>query len=281
MEQRYDSHLLARLIFLMSGRRDYERNIDNFLRRAVVARELRSVRSHWTELLPGVDFTSQQPFPKGHVAQQRALFKKLSQHLSDALDVWEQLGPAGRRELDHAVKWEIMAMRSGQRDQQDHLFQIPADQLVDMMDYQNAAIAMLLNPSDPKDRSHQKSPLRRNLLEPFFYVLELFELWEPGQPFSEVVEALFDWVGLEQKYRPTASGIRTAVREFRQEFEGEHPDPDERHARKAAIVERAFDAMKNVPPDDLESVGVTEHRKYKTLTLDTPDGAIRILKPYD
>jgi hypothetical protein len=65
--------------------------------------------------------------------------------------------------------------------------------------------------------AYRKTPMRAHLIEPFLVFLETNHLWEKAHPMTDVMEALFDFVGVEKKYRLTDPGIRTIVREFKRD----------------------------------------------------------------
>jgi hypothetical protein len=65
----------------------------------------------------------------------------------------------------------------------------------------------------------KKRPLRRLLLEPFFRVLHIHDvIWSRKLPLTEMMDALFDFVGLERSRRPTETGIRTIAADMRRQL---------------------------------------------------------------
>jgi len=61
---------------------------------------------------------------------------------------------------------------------------------------------------------YRKTPLRKVVIEPFLTILAICQVWETAEPRTTVMAALFDWLGVERKYRPTNAGMRTIVRAF-------------------------------------------------------------------
>ena len=57
--------------------------------------------------------------------------------------------------------------------------------------------------------------LRRLLIEPFlFYLHRAGVVPHPHKlPLSRMMEAMFDWVGIDRKRRPTNTGVRTIARD--------------------------------------------------------------------
>jgi hypothetical protein len=60
----------------------------------------------------------------------------------------------------------------------------------------------------------KRLPLRELLIMPFISLLH-GRFLENGLPLNRMMASFFDWVGVEQKYRPTDAGIRTIVREYK------------------------------------------------------------------
>jgi hypothetical protein len=77
--------------------------------------------------------------------------------------------------------------------------------------------------------------LRTVVIEPFLLFLNEFDLWESARPLTTVMKTLLDWLGVEQKYRFTDTGIRTIVREFKQD--DVQPDRDA-FARRLKEIEQ-------------------------------------------
>jgi hypothetical protein len=56
------------------------------------------------------------------------------------------------------------------------------------------------------------------VIEPFLLILAAHNMLESAKPLSDVAKALFDWLGIAQKYRPTDTGVRTILRETRRKI---------------------------------------------------------------
>ena len=64
---------------------------------------------------------------------------------------------------------------------------------------------------------YRKRQVRKLVVEPFLLLLERHRV-VPHQkllPLNRMMQALFDWLGIEQALRPTDSGIRTIARDLR------------------------------------------------------------------
>ena len=68
---------------------------------------------------------------------------------------------------------------------------------------------------DSDAANYKKPMLRRLLIEPFLvYLHRAGVVPHPHKlPLSRIMEALFDWVGIDRKHRPTNTGVRTIARD--------------------------------------------------------------------
>jgi hypothetical protein len=64
---------------------------------------------------------------------------------------------------------------------------------------------------------YRKRQVRKLVVEPFLLLLERYRVvpYPKLLPLNRVMQALFDWLGIEQALRPTDSGIRTIARDLR------------------------------------------------------------------
>jgi hypothetical protein len=64
---------------------------------------------------------------------------------------------------------------------------------------------------------YRKRQVRKLAVEPFLLLLAKNRIVSHSKllPFRRMMQAFFDWLGVEQALRPTDSGIRTIVRELR------------------------------------------------------------------
>lgn len=69
---------------------------------------------------------------------------------------------------------------------------------------------------DSDATNYKKRMLRRLLIEPFlFYLHRAGVVPHPHQlPLSRIMEAMFDWVGIDRKHRPTNTGVRAIARDI-------------------------------------------------------------------
>ena len=65
-----------------------------------------------------------------------------------------------------------------------------------------------------RSADYRKAPLRKFLIEPFLITMHCHGVVASPRelPLSHMTDALFDWVGVEKKCRPTNSGVRTVAR---------------------------------------------------------------------
>ena len=64
---------------------------------------------------------------------------------------------------------------------------------------------------------YRKRQVRKLVVEPFLLLLERHRVVPHPKllPLNRMMQALFDWLGIEQALRPTDSGIRTIARDLR------------------------------------------------------------------
>ncbi len=68
------------------------------------------------------------------------------------------------------------------------------------------------------NENSKKGAIRVAVVEPFLTFLQVHNLTTNLQPMTDVMKVLFDWLNIEQKYRPTDPGLRTIMHEHRREF---------------------------------------------------------------
>lgn len=69
---------------------------------------------------------------------------------------------------------------------------------------------------------YRKSFLRKFTIEPFLlYLHHIGVSATTERPLTHMMAALFDWLGVPQRHRPTANGIRTIVADVRRQTSGE------------------------------------------------------------
>jgi hypothetical protein len=73
---------------------------------------------------------------------------------------------------------------------------------------------------DSDAANYKKPMLRRLLIEPFLsYLHRAGVVTHPQKlPLSRIMEALFDWVDIDRKRRPTNTGVRTIARDVTRQF---------------------------------------------------------------
>ena len=60
------------------------------------------------------------------------------------------------------------------------------------------------------NENSKKGAIRVAVVEPFLTFLQVHNLTTNLQPMTDVMKVLFDWLNIEQKYRPTDPGLRTS-----------------------------------------------------------------------
>jgi hypothetical protein len=153
-------------------------------------------------------------------AGRKPLLRKFLANTAERRELRQQLGLDGKREVARAswlrmnINPLVEALING-REMPEELTPPVDPRLVELLEeYEDQNIKYLL---DETGDSYRKTPMRSLVVEPFLLFLEINGLWDSAQPMTHVVAALFDWLGVEQKHRPTDTGIRTIVREFKRD----------------------------------------------------------------
>ena len=73
---------------------------------------------------------------------------------------------------------------------------------------------------DSDAAKYKKNPLRTHLIEPFFFYLHFAGVVPHPRklPLSRIMEAMFDWVDIDRKRRPTNTGVRAIARDVTRLF---------------------------------------------------------------
>jgi hypothetical protein len=169
------------------------------------------------------------------VAQRKPLLQKMLKTIGELIELRQQLGVDGRKEIQFA-EFQRKNPRNtveavlNECELPETLLPVPSEAIDLLLANEAQNIGFLL---DATSRDYRKTPIRVFVIEPFLIMLEMEDLLEGVQPLTNVMTALFDWLGIE-KNRPTSAGLRTIVREFRRGLEGKRGS-DLRAIKRAAL----------------------------------------------
>jgi hypothetical protein len=155
---------------------------------------------------------------------------------------------SGRQTIDHkrellqkllAKKAEVRDLRNqlGERGEDIHIAgmvrmnkaNLPLEEIMEQAKLANSHTLEKLEESEALNIKHlldtdsakyKKSPLRMHLIEPFLVYLHVAGVvpHRDKLPLSRIMEALFDWVDIDRKRRPTNTGVRTIARDVTRLF---------------------------------------------------------------
>jgi hypothetical protein len=209
---------------LLSGVTNKKSNV-SCSERAKLEKHLQGIKKGYEERWPRLT--------SAEAAQRKTLLKKMLKNTAERRELRQQLGTDGEQEIVWAGGNRVMFGPDLDDDELKATLQFTYPGLVGAIEeIEEKNIRFLL---DSTSHGYHKGPLRIVVIEPFLMFLDRFDLWESAQPLTNVVKTLFDWLGVEQRYRLTDTGIRTIVREFKSD--GFHPDRDA-FARKLEEIKR-------------------------------------------
>lgn len=182
--------------------------------------------------------TSLQNFKRAHgarwhrmaaaeVKRRKRLYREMLALNAKRSKLRQQLGMDGKVEIARAAWIRTEAkpffkaiIHGPEPERSDNLFDEwngklkAVEQLERLEELEDQDIRYVLN--ETADDYH-KPRVRRYVVEPFLLLLDAHMLWTRAQPFTDAVKALFDWLGIEPKYRPTDTSIRAIVRELKRD----------------------------------------------------------------
>jgi hypothetical protein len=148
----------------------------------------------------------------------KPLLRKTLAAVNKLIELRRQLGPEGMRDIAVAAYGRINALhaykaaKAGKPPPMEFP-PVPYEEVDNLLIIEAHTIAVLL---DRLSRDYRKTRLRAVVIEPFLTLLEIYGLWDRlAHSMIDIVEMLCDWVGVERKYRCTATGLRTIVSEFK------------------------------------------------------------------
>ena len=226
MEQRRDTELMNRLLGAIAGTSRSEVH-------GALEYGLRSIKRQYEERWPRI--TSPQ------AKRRKMLLQKMRKNTAERRKLRRQLGTEGAREMEWMVMESAILLRRVERrgdppvpsgiqwpvrvdNGKDVLLrfdgvinQAGRELMESIEEFEDQIIRSLIG---ELSLGYRKTPLRKLVIEPFLLLLAVGEVWETAEPRTRVMAALFDWLGVEPKYRPTNAGMRTIVRAF-----GARPPP--------------------------------------------------------
>jgi len=221
MERRSDTELLNRLLAAIAGNSRSELH-------DALEYGLRGIKIHYEERWPRI--TSPQ------AKRRKMLLQKMRKNTAERRKLRRQLGTEGAREMEWMVMESAILLRRVERrgdppvpsgiqwpvrvDNGKEEVLLRFDDVINMAgreltesieEFEDQMIRSLI---DESGRGYRKTPLRKLVIERFLLLLAVGEVWKTAEPLTRVMAALFDWLGVEPKYRPTNAGMRTIVRAF-------------------------------------------------------------------
>jgi hypothetical protein len=186
-------------------------------RGVLLEEDLRTFRRWYKEEWPGAT--------EPQAERRTEVLRKMVTHSQERLDLWKQLGPGGTRDIDqYASRLEVNRLA-------------PLGE--SFLRIEQLLYMSILNVLIERHFGYRKTPIRRLVIEPFLDVLEKHGLWETAEDMTKVMAALYDFLGVPQKDRPTDAGMRTIIREYKQEqAEDEEQAADKRREKFISILEK-------------------------------------------
>ena len=185
-------------------------------------------RAGLKESLLTLKHTYETEGPHRTLAEQRRrkrLLQKMQAYHAGLRKLRELLGPYGRQEIAQAewrrtnLKPKLRAIRNVTPTENEKSFDAEVREKLEkfrLLEQLEAAEDLAIGTMIKEMQAgYKKDPIRKVVIEPFLLILDVYNMWERAQPRTNVMKALFDWLGVEKKYRPTDTGVRAIAREFR------------------------------------------------------------------
>ena len=202
--------LLERLLFVM-GKGDA-----SAAERAAVAQNLRIMKGIYEQRIGRIR-TVETGYEK--IDTKRELLQKLHAKKAEVRDLRNQLGDR-KYDIDLAGLPRMLEAKLPMEEMTEQLKLVTSRTLEKLEEIEALNIEYLL---DSDAANYKKPMLRRLLTEPFlFYLHRAGVVPHPHKlPLSRIMEAMFDWVGIDRKHRPTNAGVRTIARDVARLIERE------------------------------------------------------------
>ena len=199
--------LLERLLFVM-GKGDA-----SAAERAEIARNLRIMKGIYEQQIRRI--TTVESW-RQTIDHSRELLQKLLANIAEKRDLRNQLGDRGE---DIHIAGTVRMNKAN----------LPTEEIMEQLRLANSRTLEKLEEIEAlnikylldSDAANYKKPmLRRLLIEPFLSYLHRAGVVPHSRklPLSRMMEAMFDWVGIDQKRRPTNTGVRTIARDVTRLF---------------------------------------------------------------
>ena len=155
-------------------------------------------------------------------AQRKVLLRKFLKNTAERRKLRQQLGAEGEQEIKEAGQLRVLAGPVDDNEVREILmFTTFPEWIRKVENIEDQNIRFLI---ERTYENYHKGAIRIAAAEPFLTFLSVFNLWGSLQPMTDVWDALFDWLGVEQRNRPTDTGLRTIVNEHRREFADVDPN---------------------------------------------------------
>jgi hypothetical protein len=173
-------------------------------------------RARHEEYLRAIKEAYKKRWPRltsAEAAKRTQLLQKYLKNTEERRELRQQLGTDGEQEILEAGYNRIMfGPDLGENELKATMMVANSPRIIgDIEEVEDQNIKFLLA------SEYHKDLLRTVVIEPFLLFLNEFDLWESARPLPTAMKTLLDWLGVEQKYRFTDAGIRTIVREFKQD----------------------------------------------------------------
>jgi hypothetical protein len=196
--------LLEQLLFVM-GKGDA-----SAAERTKLARELRLLKALCEQQIRRIKTVESG---RETIDHKRELLQKLLAKKAEVRDLRNQLGDRGE-DIHDAGTFRMHEANLPLEEFMEQLRLANSRTLEKLEEIEALNIKYLLDSDAAK---YKKSTLRRHLIEPFLVYLHFAGVVPHPRklPLSRIMEALFDWVDIDRKRRPTNTGVRTIARDER------------------------------------------------------------------
>ena len=161
--------------------------------------------------------------------RRKRLLQKMQANTAERRKLRQQLGPYGKQEIARArwlqvgLKPTLKAMKdftpteSGKSSIEAQVLEKREEfkKLEQLEEAEDLCIGILIK---EMQATYKKAPIRKVVVEPFLLILGTHNKLKSAQPLTDVMKALFDWLGIEKNCRPTDVGIRTIAHEIRRKI---------------------------------------------------------------
>jgi len=202
--------LLQQLLFVM-GKGDA-----SAAERAEIARNLRIMKGIYEQRIRRIRIVESG---REKIDPKRETLQKLLAKKAEVRDLRNQLGDR-KYDIDLAGLPRMLEAKLPMEEMTEQLKLVTSRTLEKLEEIEALDIEYLL---DSDAANYKKPMLRRLLIEPFLFYLHCAGVVpHPHKlPLSRMMEAMFDWVGIDRKHRPTNAGIRTIARDVARLIERE------------------------------------------------------------